>query len=224
MKVIFIQDVPGTADAGEVRVVKNGFARNYLLPRGLAAPATTDQLQRLHTIQKAAEETRLKQTKDMSVVAEAMEGMVVTVEGRVGPTGRLYGAITSRHVAQELSKLTDRPADHRSIHLGDTLHAPGDYPVTVHLYRDVNAHIIVSVVPEGGAEGAALEAVLGETAPEEALGEAPAVEPEAAADEPTLEAPADEPEAAVDEAPEDTSDEPTLESAVEDPEEDADRS
>ena len=58
MKVIFLKDVPETADAGEVKEVKNGFARNYLLPNGLAAPATPDQLQRVRAIEKAAHETR----------------------------------------------------------------------------------------------------------------------------------------------------------------------
>ena len=56
MKVIFLEDVAGTADAGDVKVVKNGFARNFLLPRNLAAPATPDQLQRLHAIQQTAQE------------------------------------------------------------------------------------------------------------------------------------------------------------------------
>ena len=67
MKVIFLEDVAGTADAGDVKVVKNGFARNFLLPRNLAAPATPDQLQRLHAIQKTAQEKRLKFSEELSL-------------------------------------------------------------------------------------------------------------------------------------------------------------
>ena len=168
MKVIFLEDVPGTADAGEVKEVKNGFARNYLLPQGLAAPATHDQLQRLRSIQQLAGEKRLEQTEDMAVVAKALEGTTVTIEGRVGPTGRLYGAVTSRHIAEELAKLTDRPLTHTNIHLGDAIHEPGDYPVTVHLYREVNAQVTVSVVPEGYLQEMAGKAAAGEAPPEAA--------------------------------------------------------
>lgn len=166
MKIIFLEDVPGTADAGEIRVVKNGFARNYLLPNGLAAPATPDQLERLGSIQHAAEEKRLKQSKDMEVVAKALEGTAITIEGRVGPTGRLYGAITSRQIAQELSKVIDRIIDHKTIHLGTAIHEPGDYAIRVHLYREVSAQITVSVIPEGSLEETATILAAGETGSE----------------------------------------------------------
>ena len=59
MQVIFLQDVPGTADAGEIKEVKNGFARNYLLPKGLAAPATKDSIQRINAIEKSAKSCAL---------------------------------------------------------------------------------------------------------------------------------------------------------------------
>ena len=149
MKVIFLEDIPGTADAGEVKEVKNGFARNYLLPRELAVPATPDQLQRLGSIQRSAEKKRLQTSKEMGTVAEALEGTIVTIEARLGPTGRLYGAVTSRHVAEALTKQTERQLDHRHVLLPEAIHAPGDYPVTVRLYRDVTAQVTVSVVAEG---------------------------------------------------------------------------
>ena len=93
MKVVFLEDVAGTADAGEVKEVKNGFARNFLLPKGLAAPATQDQLQRITAIEKVAQEKRLKFSGEWGIVAEAMDGTVVTVNVRVGPSGRLFGGL-----------------------------------------------------------------------------------------------------------------------------------
>ena len=152
MRVIFLEDVPGTADAGEVKEVKNGFARNYLLPRLLAAPATTDQLQRLRSIQRAAEEKRVKLSQDMAQVAQALNDTTVTVKARVGPTGQLYGTITARHVAEALTKQTGRPLDHRDVLMAEAIRAPGEYPTTIRLYRDVTAQVIVSVMPEGSAE------------------------------------------------------------------------
>lgn len=161
MKVVFLEDVAGTADAGEVKQVKNGFARNYLLPRGLAAPATADQLQRVRSIEKAAQEKRLKFSQEWSDVAKAMEDLVVNVEVRVGPSGRLFGSVTGRNIAEKLAEATGREIDHRQVLLGTAIHEPGDYPVAIRLYREVHANIIVSVTPEGYSpeEVAALAAV-----------------------------------------------------------------
>ncbi|MBM3939618.1 MAG: 50S ribosomal protein L9 [SAR202 cluster bacterium] len=168
MKVIFLEDVPGTADAGEVKDVKNGFARNFLLPRELAAPATADNLQRIRAIEKAANERRLKYSEEWKTVAKALEGRHITVEARVGPTGRLFGAITGRQIASELSKQIGRDLDHRMVLLSQAIHEPGDQNVTIRLYRNVQAHVKVSVVPEGFVRDQAAKAAADETAPPQA--------------------------------------------------------
>ena len=149
MKVIFLEDVVGTADAGEVKEVKNGFARNFLLPQGLAAPATKDQIQREQAIKAAAVEKRLKFSQEWKVVADAVNGTQISLEVRVGPTGRLFGSVTSRAIAEKLSEETGRDIDHRHVLLGASIHEPGDYDVTIRLYRDVTAEIKVKVIPEG---------------------------------------------------------------------------
>jgi large subunit ribosomal protein L9 len=190
MKVIFLEDVAGTADAGEVKDVKNGFARNHLLPKGLAAPATVDQLQRINAIEKAAQSNRLKFSEEWSLVASAMNGTAIVIEMRVGPSGRLFGAVTGRHIAEKLTEVTGREIDHHQVLLGDTLHEPGDYPVSIKLYRDVHAEVTVSVIPEGYTleEAAALAAI---NAEEEAEALA-AIEAETARDPESDDASADE--------------------------------
>ena len=155
MKVIFLEDVAGTADAGEVKEVKNGFARNYLLPRALAAPATPDQLQRARAIEKAAREKRVKYSQEWGEVAALIDGTEVAVEVRVGPSGRLFGSVTGRAIAEKLTEATGRAIDHRQVLLGSAIHELGDYPVTLRLYRDVTAEVKVSVVPEGYLPGEA---------------------------------------------------------------------
>ena len=159
MKVIFLEDVAGAADAGEVKVVKNGYARNYLLPKGLAAPATPGQLQRIRAIETAARQKRLQYSEEWGQVAELIQGMAVPVEVRVGPNGRLFGSVTGRHIADRLTAATGRTIDHRQVLLGTAIHEPGDYPVNVRLYRDVIAEVSVSVVPEGyeAAQATAVE-------------------------------------------------------------------
>ena len=158
MRVIFLEDVAGAADAGEVKEVKNGFARNYLLPKGLAAPATPAQLQRARAIEQAAKQKRLQRSEEWSEVAALIEGTEIPVEVRVGPTGRLFGSVTGRNIADRLSDATGRTIDHRQVLLGSAIHEPGDYLVSVRLYREVTAQVKVSVVPEGYEEPAAAAA------------------------------------------------------------------
>jgi large subunit ribosomal protein L9 len=164
MNVIFLEDVAGTADAGEIKEVKNGFARNYLLPKHLAAPATPDQLQRVKAIEKAAQANRVKFSEEWKAIAETMTGINVIVEVRVGPSGRLFGAVTGRHIADALTEATGRKIDHHQVLLGEAIHEPGDYPVGIRLYREVSAQVVVSVIPEGYTleEATALRAIVDE--------------------------------------------------------------
>jgi hypothetical protein len=85
---------------------------------------------------------------------------VVEVSVRVGPSGRLFGAVTGRNIAEKLTEATGRQIDHRQVLLGTAIHEPGDYSVAVRLYRDVHANVTVSVIPEGltAEEAAALAA------------------------------------------------------------------
>ena len=156
MKVLFLEDVPGTADAGQVKEVKNGFARNYLIPRKFAVQATANELQRINAIHRQAQGKRLQLSGDARRVAEALEGQAVTIEMRVGPSGRLFGAVTGRRIAEELNQLTAQQLDHRNVLLSTAIHAPGDYDVTVRLYREVTSQIKVRIVPEGYQPGDAL--------------------------------------------------------------------
>ena len=207
MRVIFLKDVPETADAGEVKEVKNGFARNYLLPKGLAAPATPDQLQRVRAIEKAAQETRLKFSEEWGVVAEAMNGTTVQVKVRVGPSGRLFGSVTGRAIAEKLTEATGRQIDHRQVLLSTAIHETGDFPVSIRLYRDIHAEVTVSVKAEdlSPEEAAAMEAFAEQELPE-ALDDVPS-EDQPEGDEPgTEESVADADEGPTDDSGEDAKD------------------
>ena len=153
MHVIFLTDVPGSGLAGEVKEVKNGYARNFLIPRKLAVAATHDQLQRIENIRKVAEERRLKEEQDLRVLAEHLAQLSVSLTAKVGPTGRFYGAVTSAHLAEELSRLTEREFDRRIIHLEESIREPGEYQAEVRFSHGITA--TVQVVVEGeGAQGA----------------------------------------------------------------------
>ncbi|MBI4299346.1 MAG: 50S ribosomal protein L9 [Chloroflexi bacterium] len=148
MKVVFLQDVTNVAQAGEVKQVKDGFARNYLIPKKLAALATQNELQRVASIKKAAEQRRLKELEDWRKLGEALEASTVTLKARVGEEDKLYGSITNIMIAEELSKLTDRPIDRRNITLEEPIKALGSYEVPLHLHEGIDIKIKLVVEAE----------------------------------------------------------------------------
>ena len=121
MRVLFLEDVDGVALGGEIKEVKRGFARNYLLPKGLATLATGDALQRVERLKRQAETVRLKTLTDMRALSEELNGAQVNVEMRAGATGRLYGSVTNALVAAALSEITGRETDRRIIEIPESI-------------------------------------------------------------------------------------------------------
>lgn len=150
MRVIFLTDVSGSGLAGEVKEVKNGYARNFLIPQKLAVAATHDELQRIEGIRKAAEERRLKEEQDLQALAEHLAQLSITITAKVGPTGRLYGAVTSTNIADELSRLTERELDRRTVHLDEAIHEPGEYQVEIRFPHGISATVQVIVQGQEG--------------------------------------------------------------------------
>ena len=150
MKVVFLESIEGTAVVGDVKEVKNGFARNYLLPRGLAAPAKEPHLARAKAgaVREAVKQQALD--KSASIIAEKLEGKQITMIARVGEQGKLYGSITSVHIAEEVAKLLGEDAefDHRKVLLPEAIKEIGVLPVRLRLTRNIEAAIEVEVIPE----------------------------------------------------------------------------
>ena len=123
MKVVFLESIEGTAIVGDVKEVKNGFARNFLLPRGLAAPAKEPYLARAKAgaVREAVKQQALD--KNASVIAEKLEGQKISMIARVGEQGKLYGSITSIHIAEQIAKLLGEDAefDHRKVLLPEAI-------------------------------------------------------------------------------------------------------
>ena len=162
MKVVFLETVEGSGSMGEVRNVANGYARNFLLPRGLAAPATPQILQR--AAQLAAIEEQRQQSQD-----EQAQGLVGTLESqplvmavRVGEQGRLYGSVTNADIAEKAGEILGEPLDRRRILLPEVIRSVGVYTVPVRLSRNVTANASVVVVDAEAPEGveAAVQALL----------------------------------------------------------------
>ena len=149
MRVVFLEDVAGVANGGEVKEVKNGFARNYLIPKNLAVPASHNALQRVERLKKEADTTRVKLLTDMNALAEELDGVQVQVEMRAGTGGRLYGSVTNAIVAEQLEAVTGREIDRRLIEISDPIRQVGRFEVTVRLHPEVHAAISVQVYASG---------------------------------------------------------------------------
>ena len=147
MEVVFTKDVPNQARAGEVRRVKNGYARNYLIPKGLAEMATPEVLKRLHKIKATGDETRVRETEVMQHLAGALDGVRITVSARITPTGRYYGSITSTQLASQLSAAVGREIDRRLVEAGEPIREPGEYDVVLRWPGEIEAtiHIVAEV-------------------------------------------------------------------------------
>ncbi len=149
MRVVFIEDVEGVAFGGEVKEVKNGFARNYLIPKNLAAPATHNNLQRIHKLTKNAAVTRAHRLDEMKNLAGNLDGSEITIEMRAGANNRLYGSVTGTMVADALAEETGIPIERRLVQLDDPIREVGTYEVPLRLYAEINASIKVIVYATG---------------------------------------------------------------------------
>ena len=148
MRVIFLQNVIDVARAGDVKEVRNGYARNYLIPNGLASQATHNELQRMEKLKKVGEEQSLKESKRWKEVAEALDGKIIVLKMKSGETGQLYGSVTNSVIAKELAILTEREIDRRKIILNEPLRELGEFDVSIHLHTDIDATIKVIVEAE----------------------------------------------------------------------------
>lgn len=148
MKVILLQEVQGLGKAGDLKEVANGYARNFLLPRNFAAPATPAML--ANRQQRIATEQRklAKQQEINKQMADRLNQVGLTFKARVGEQGRLYGSITSQDIAAGLRDAESITIDRRWIDLPDPIRALGTYEVPVRIASGVEARIKVNVVDE----------------------------------------------------------------------------
>lgn len=145
MEVILREDVKALGKAGELVKVKVGYARNYLLPRGLAYEATEGNKKRIAAESKARTTRLAAERSGAEALAAELHAKVVTLIGKAGEEGRLFGSITAHDIAEGLAKL-GHAVDKRKIELEHPIKTLGDHMVPLKLHPDVVAEIRVSVV------------------------------------------------------------------------------
>ncbi|OAB40536.1 50S ribosomal protein L9 [Paenibacillus macquariensis subsp. defensor] len=144
MKVIFIKDIKGQAKKGDVKEVSEGYAANFLFPRGLARSATDGNMKTLEN-QTSAEQKRKQQEKDEAAeLGKKLEEMTIELKAKSGDGGRLFGAITSKQIAEVLAA-NGVKIDKRKIELNDPIRTLGVAQVPVKLHPEVKATLKVQV-------------------------------------------------------------------------------
>ena len=148
MKVLFLEDVEGVAHGGDVKEVKRGFAKNYLLPKNIAVLATKASLERIPKLKVEADKNRIQRLNDMKELSGELDGMRVNLPMRSGPTGKLYGSVTNNMIASELSSISSKDIQRRMIVLPESIRQLGLFEISLNLLQEVQANISLLVHPE----------------------------------------------------------------------------
>ena len=148
MKVVFLEDVSNVAQAGDIKEVADGYARNFLIPKNLAVLANRAATEALEKQKKAKERSEAQMQAEMVELASQLEGKEVTLKARAGSEDKLFGSITSADIASELQNVTGSVIDKKKIELEEPIRHLGSYEVTIKLAKDVTANINVIVTKE----------------------------------------------------------------------------
>jgi large subunit ribosomal protein L9 len=147
MKIILKKDIAALGNAGEIVTVKNGYARNYLIPQGFAAMATDGNLRAWEVESKAVARRQQRGQREAQELADKLEKLSITVSVQVGEEEKLFGSVTSQNIADLLAE-NGYEIDKKKILLEDPIKALGVYDVPVKLHQDVTAMVKVWVVRE----------------------------------------------------------------------------
>ncbi|HYI15362.1 MAG TPA: 50S ribosomal protein L9 [Thermomicrobiales bacterium] len=145
MKIILTQDVPKLGSSGTVQEVAPGFARNYLIPQGMAVIATRGSIKQVEERQAADARRVAKQEEELRGLSDRLQGMRVQIEARVGEQGRLFGSVTAADIAEKLAAQVGEEIDRRKIELDEPIRTVGEHAVTIRLVGRLQPTINVVV-------------------------------------------------------------------------------
>lgn len=145
-KIILTHEVTGLGAPGDVVDVKDGYARNFLVPRGLAHAWTKNAEKQITSIRKARKAREIESLDDAKAIRDSLQSKTVTVSAKAGNGGRLFGAVTTSEIADAVKAAGAPAVDKRKVEVGQPIKALGDYTVQVRLHPEVTATISITVV------------------------------------------------------------------------------
>jgi large subunit ribosomal protein L9 len=151
MKVLFKKDVADVAKAGQVKEVADGYARNFLIPRGLAVAATSAALKQVADVQAVAARHAAEEEHSAQSLKQRLEAQPIVMEAKAGSQGRLYGSVTGADVANAIQKQIGASVDRHNLDMPEHIRQVGTYQVGLRLHRAVTATLTIDVRPIGGA-------------------------------------------------------------------------
>jgi large subunit ribosomal protein L9 len=147
MKLILTQEVTGLGAPGDVVEVKDGYGRNYLVPRGLGIRWTRGAEKTVESIKAARSSRALRGQDHAEEIRAKLEAAPVNVQVRAGESGRLFGAVTVTDIAAALAEVTGEDVDKRTIAIANPIKSLGSHEISVRLHEDVAATVAINVVP-----------------------------------------------------------------------------
>ena len=151
-KLILTSEVSGLGTAGDIVEVKDGYARNYLLPRSLATPWTKGGQRQLDQIRSARSKRSIESLEEAQALRDLLQSKPVVVSERAGENGRLFGAVSTKDVAEGVKAVFDKDIDRRAVEFAAPVRALGEHKATVRLHEDIFANLVVQVVAAKGAK------------------------------------------------------------------------
>jgi len=147
MEVILREEVPHLGTTGDIVKVKPGYARNYLLPRGLAVAADRRNVKELEHLKRVSAEKRDRERRAAETLAQKLTALRLTIKARAGEEGKLFGSVTNQDVEKAL-EAAGHPIERRRIRLAEPIKTLGEHMIPVHLGTGVDAHVTVVVAAE----------------------------------------------------------------------------
>jgi large subunit ribosomal protein L9 len=148
MKVILLENIEGVGKAGEMKEVKDGFGRNFLIPRHLAMLGTQGNIKGVQARAKKLIEQKERVLKTVEVTKQKLESALLTIKHRAGQDGKLFGSVTSKELAEAIKHELGLELDRKSIRLDEPIKMTGAYAVDIHLEKAISATLKVEVEQE----------------------------------------------------------------------------
>lgn len=146
VKVVLTEALPKVGDVGEIVAVAGGFARNYLVPRGLAVPATKGNVKRAEDWKQEVAARVERERVGAEEAQRRLQSAPLSVTARAGPDGRLFGSITNADIAAAIAKTHDMQIERHAIELDEPIRHLGFHEVSIRLHRDITARVTVEAV------------------------------------------------------------------------------
>ena len=148
MKVILIEDVQGAGKRGDTVTVRDGYGRNFLVPRGLAIPATQGNVARFENIIRSVSKKKERDIQTAEELKARLQEVTLAIRKKAGEDGRLFGSVTNKDIAEAVKASTGVEIDKKLVRLEEPIKVTGEHTVVIHLQPEINAEVKIEVEKE----------------------------------------------------------------------------